>query len=370
MLRYLAILIGGLLASGLIPQVAVAQKLHAIVVADLSPWAGWGTYLPSISMDTKRVYMQLHNQVPPAQLVYREISFEEDVVSDPQTILELVGELRPAAEDTVLVYYTGHGGNDDRGHHLELANGKLYREDLKRAMEAKGARFNVLITDCCNLRADGESFFAPMLMPDEPRVISPLFRSLFFSSRGWVDMNGSSPGEAAFVAPLSDDDLPGSLFTTQLTDFLENHRKQPTTWEQLVREVSLGVAVAFKTLYPRGAMAAKGAPLQTEQNVEASSFPGMPERSGPRSGLTVRDEGGRGARIITVKAGQSGDRVFHLGSKTYGPLRPGQVIIAANGQPVTSAAEFVRRVQESPQVIRLQLRDGNRLGEVLLRLRY
>ena len=43
MLRYLAILIGGLLASGMFPQVAVAQKLHAIVVADLSQWAGWGT---------------------------------------------------------------------------------------------------------------------------------------------------------------------------------------------------------------------------------------------------------------------------------------------------------------------------------------
>lgn len=370
MLRYLGILIGGLLASGLCPPLAVAQTLHAVVVADLSPWAGWGTYLPSISMDTKQVYLQLHNQLPPAHLVYHEVSIEEDASSSPQTILDLVAELRPTVQDTMLVYFTGHGGNDDRGHHFELAKGKLYREDLKRAMEAKGARFNVLITDCCNLRADGEAFFAPMLMPDEPRVISPLFRSLFFSSSGWVDMNGSSPGEAAFVAPLSEDSFPGSIFTTQLTTFLDGHRTQPTTWEQLVREVSLDVAVAFKTLYPRGAMAAKGAPLQTEQNVEASAYPGMPERSGLRTGLVVRDEGGRGAQIIAVKAGQPGERVYSLSSKTYGSLRVGQIIVAANGRPVTSAAEFVRRVQESPQVMRLQVRDGNRLAEVLLRLRY
>lgn len=371
MIRRLLLCFIGFLTLGLGGQVGYAQKLHGIVISDLSPWAGWGVHRGAIAGDALRMYVELHSQVPASQLEYYSLSMEEDEFSSPQAILDLLADVKPGSNDTLLVYYTGHGASDDRGHHLDLAGGKLYRDDLKRLMESKGARFNALITDCCNLRADGEDFFAPFVMPDEPRVISPLFRSLFFSDAGWLDLNGSSPGEAAFIAAnVGDANLPGSIFTTALCRFWEANRSRPVGWERLIRDVSLEVAAAFKADYPKGAKVNAAAAPQMEQNVDAISYPGKPQRSGPRSGLTVRDRGGAGAVITLVAAGLPGERVFDLSRRDYRALRPGEVVVAANGQQVTSARQFAELVKQSPQVMRLKVDSQGRAGEVLLRLRY
>lgn len=367
----LLLLVGWMMVHVSVAGWVPAQTMHAIVVADLSPWAGWGKHRSAIACDVLRMYEQLHSQVPQAQLNYLSISIEDDEYSSPKTILDLLEEAKPRATDTLLVYYTGHGAADDRGHFLELAAGRLYRDDLKRLMESKGARFNALITDCCNLRADGQEFFAPFLMPDEPRAVTPLFRSLFFSGSGWLDLNGSSPGEAAFIAGnVAEGDLPGSIFTTALCNFWGANRGRAVPWDRLIRDVSLEVAVAFKVNYPKGAKVSEGAAPQLEQNVDAIRYPGQPERSGPRSGLTVVDHGAAGARITSVASGSPAERVFDLGTRDYRALRANEVVLFANGEPIQTARSFAESVRRSPQIMKLRVSHQGRTGEVLLRLRY
>ena len=292
----LLVLLSGFLGATMAPPV-VAQRLHAIVVGDLSPSAGWGKYAPNITLDMLTMYVVLHENVPEDRLEYLPVSIEADEDSAPQLLLRLLDELHPKPNDTLLFYYTGHGAADDRGHYFALAQGPLYRDDLLNQLRGKGARLTVLLSDCCNARSDGRAYLAPAPRVNEPPTITPVFQSLFFEPRGVVDVNSSSPGESAFFVPETEASktMPGSLFTKQLADWFTQQKRRSATWDQLLRSVSLQVHVAFRDGYPRGAEVAKGAARQMDQNVYAVAYPGMPERSGPRTGLIVRDHAGHGA---------------------------------------------------------------------------
>jgi hypothetical protein len=356
----------------LITPSALAQRIHTLIISDTSPSAQWGKYEPHVTMDATMVFSAFANNVPEQQWDFQSLPIGSDDQSDPRIVLQALDEIEVAANDTLVVYYTGHGASDDAGHYLQLAAGKLYRRDLRRAMEAKGARLNVLLTDCCNNRSDGREMFAAAPMAEPPPRTSPAFESLFVEPQGWVDVSASAPGESAFFNANFEkgEDFPGSLFTTELTRFLDEFKSRRVSWEQLVRQVSLGVHVAFKQQYPRGAQAAKGLPVQSIQNVFAVDYPGMPGDEGPRSGLTIRDFDGRGAMITQVRTGFPASEAYDVSQRRYASLLPRQVIVAVNGQSIRSASDFVEATSRSPQIMNLRVLDGEGTREFLLRLRY
>ncbi|MEO2036245.1 MAG: hypothetical protein ABGZ35_29580 [Planctomycetaceae bacterium] len=162
------------------------------------------------------------------------------------------------------------------------------------------------------------------------------------------------------------------MFTTALTDFFHERRGLPLGWSDLLREVSVDVHLAFRANYPQGAAAAKGLPVQTAQHVYAFQHPGMPEKSGPRTGLIVRDRNGHGALIVRVTNDSPGSRVYDVANRRYMALVADQLILRANDSPVKSAADLVKVVRQSPQLMRLLVQDarGTRSREYLLTLRY
>ena len=165
--------------------------------------------------------------------------------------------------------------------------------------------------------------------------------------------------------------MDGSIFTGTLVRWLDQWRNQRSTWDNLLRGVSLQVHVTFRESYPKGAEITKGAPRQSDQNVYAIAYPGMPERSGPRTGMLVRDERGQGARIVTVNPDSPAAKAYDLSARRSAPLEIGQLIIEANGQPIRGTQDFLAVVQASPQVLRLAVqapRTGQRV--YLVRLRY
>ena len=142
--------------------------------------------------------------MPKHQLNLVSSQLSEDEQSDPQFILKLIEDLSPRREDTVVFYYSGHGAADDQGHYLAMAKGKLHRNQILEAILRKKPRLAVFISDCCNLRSDGELYFAPYFQTKRPSSPSPLFRSLFLEPKGIVDINSSAPGEGAFFAKSGD----------------------------------------------------------------------------------------------------------------------------------------------------------------------
>lgn len=353
-----------------------AQKLHALVVGDESPWAHWGEFLPNIQIDMTQIWIALTNNVPDRQLNMLTVTIESPEDGHPDRILAALDELRPASDDTLLFYFTGHGGLDDQGSYLALEQGKLYRDTILGRMTRKGARLSVLLTDCCNARGDGKISLYAAPAPEEPEKVTPAFRTLFFEPEGTVDVNACSPGETAQFFVLGDgesfrDKYRGSLFTRSLTDYLERRRSDRLSWDELLREVSVTVHVEFGRNYPGGVPMAKGTGRQTGQNVYAASYPGRPDNRGPRAGLIVRDTDGRGALIVRVDPGSPSTKVFDLQARRYTTLQPQQVIRTANGRAVQGATDFIEITKGSPQVMRIEAGTSRRgWREYLIRLKY
>lgn len=358
-----------------LPAIEVrAQKLHALVVGDTSDWAQWGEYLPNVQMDLLNTFVMFHNNVPESQLDLVNITLEGGEFSEtPAGILSVIDEFNVHAGDTLVFYYTGHGGADDQGHYLATERGKIYRSELKRRMVRKSAGLTVILTDSCNVRSDGRQFFAPAPDLQPPRSVTPIFRSLFFEPRGLVDINSSAPNESAFFFAEKDEMglYRGSLFTGTLTRYIEQWQNRRIGWSILVHDVSLAVHAEFEKNYPKGASVAKGKPRQMAQNVYAQAYPNMPEKQGPRTGLVVRDRSNVGALITGVTPQSPASRVYAVAAGRYMQLTTNQVIFAANGQPVRNTADFVAIVKASPQIMRLSAGPSfQEQTEYLMRLRY
>jgi len=352
---------------------ASAQVLHAVVVGDISPSAGWGKYTSAVAMDLTMLSAAIAENMPERQFNLVRFEIDEDQYSSPASLLETVSELTVAPGDAILFYFSGHGSVDDQGHYLALAAGKLYRKDLLSALMAKRARLVVLITDCCNTRSDGYLYAAPFIHVTSPRAPTPLFKRLFLDSTGVVDITSSSPGESAFFAPYEEDPpgSPGSIFTTEWLKWIDKEKQNSRSWDELVRGVSLRTHQAFRDFYPKGASVGKGAPVQSEQNVFPFQYPGMPANEGPRTGLVVRDFPGRGAVITEVAPGSPATQAFLIRRDQFLSLRPQQVILSVDGKPTPNTAAVAAAIGQAPQIVRLSVRDPMQgTLEVLLRMRH
>ncbi len=356
---------------------AAGQKVHVLVASDQSEWAGWGEHVTNIFLDATLTACAFENNIPEKQLHLERFTIEMEPGS-PDSILRQLERFQINTNDTFVFYFSGHGAADNRGHYLKLEKGNLYRSKIKEVMAAKHPRLAIILTDCCNVRSDKFEHFAPYIESIPPQSISPLFRSLLIEPSGWIDVNGSSPGESAYFFQRDEyGQAKGSLFTMTLLEYLENNRQQATSWQQLLDRVSIQVYESFRQNYPNGIasnLKGKSGQRQTRQysqHVQVIDYPGMPEKQGPRTGITVRDHLGTGAVIVEVLPNLPGARVFDLANKKYVSLQPNQVVVAANGQAVATAQNLFDIVRASPQVLRLTISDPTTgTKDYLMKLRY
>src|SRR5438128_7930348 len=69
-----------------------------------------------------------------------------------KSVLDYYRNLDAGPNDTLVFYYSGHGGYHGKNGHfmaLTLGHQQLYRNDILQAMDAKNPRLKVLLTDCC-----------------------------------------------------------------------------------------------------------------------------------------------------------------------------------------------------------------------------
>jgi hypothetical protein len=351
----------------------LAQNIHVLVIGDMSPSAKWGKYTSKINLDLTTWYVFFHENVPGNRLVYRSVEIEEDDLSDPRLIVEMVHEMNPSPNDSLVVCFSGHGGADDVGYHFLLAKGKLYRKDVLTAMQKRHPRLAVLLTDCCNSRSDGYQMVAAAPRLVEPKTVTPLFQSLMLDPTGVVDINSSAPGESSFFTPLDTEGLglQGSIFTSELAKWATAHKNRKVSWYEMIHDVSLQVHTAFKDYYPEGASIAKGLPSQLQQNVYAIDFPGMPEKSGTRAGIVAREFAGRGLVILEVSPKSPATQVYDVKTKKFLSLKPQQVVTSIQGIAVSDVESLSKLIADAPQIMRIGIRDAQSGShEFLLRKRY
>jgi hypothetical protein len=86
----------------------------------------------------------------------------------PESVLTYYKNLKTDSSESLLFYYSGHGGyHVKKGHFLAFTNGRLYRNDLLKAMNLRKPQLRVLLTDCCANYVSGND---PPPRPNVPTV--------------------------------------------------------------------------------------------------------------------------------------------------------------------------------------------------------
>ena len=108
-----------------------AQMLHAVIIADISAEAGWGELgNTAITRDAFSILVAIENQVPSGQLKSNLLLLRDRNQSHPNEIAAAIEETAITPDDILFLYYSGHGARDDNGQFLQLASGKLYRQEI------------------------------------------------------------------------------------------------------------------------------------------------------------------------------------------------------------------------------------------------
>jgi PDZ domain/Caspase domain len=195
------------------------------------------------------------------------------------------------SSDTILFFYSGHGGSVmpeqvtplNQGHYLAMRRGVVWRKDLKEWVRAHKPRLAVVLTDCCSnfndqdetlalkaAKGEGPAFRVrkggPEARPEpraksgapvateagadrwaaatarslemlgrmdganEPKVDWQTVRGLFFFNSGIADVTAALPGDFATGVRNK-----GGRFTRTLIDALETGHK--TDWRGLTTDV-------------------------------------------------------------------------------------------------------------------------------------
>ena len=141
---------------------------------------------------------------------------EQDIIQARQ-VEQWLENLKPKSEDTVFIYYSGHGemGAFDTHYLLfdpGLSADTLDREKLSQKLNRKRARLRMLITDTCsNLSQDlSDDTFAKFAIVARAKS-RPYIQDLFLEHEGFLDITAASPGQFA----IGNSDL-GGHFTSAL----------------------------------------------------------------------------------------------------------------------------------------------------------
>jgi hypothetical protein len=180
----------------------VATEVHALIVYS-SDASGTNKDAAEIERVLHKTFREPVNFPASWPRVTLNLTKLKDATKDD--VLQHYGRLRVDGKSTVMFFYAGHGGTNSRGHYLALPAERLYRDELRTAMLARGGRLTVLITDCCATYTDGRSQLKAAALKWK------VLYGLLARHSGVVDVNSALPGTSAWG------DLEGGVFTRALT---------------------------------------------------------------------------------------------------------------------------------------------------------
>lgn len=174
-----------------------------------------------------------------------------------QSVLNAINSIQPKKQDIVVFYYSGHGfsyKDDDQVKFPQLdlrSNPPVYDEKIIKAstrnigevfemIKSKGARFNLVISDCCNTEIEFyRKWPNPIQVTREPTIAPNRIEmaNLFLKRRANILVSAADKDQYAVV-----DDLLGSLFTYQFSDKLIAAlwgKANNVTWEYIIEQTNI-----------------------------------------------------------------------------------------------------------------------------------
>jgi len=250
----------------------------------------------------------------------------------------------------VVVYFSGHGAYDGNGHFLNVSGQRLYRSTLLDAIATHKCRLQMLLTDACfNERVVRPEVTAAAKAG--PEITTPLFRSLFFETRGVLDLNSCSRGQRAFVRNHYRE---GSVFTSAFVKLLDKNLRNGLQWPQLLTEMRRQTNLDFKR-YVANKLGQKTKDIMELTNsLRRGGAPDSETVTNARLGVEVEFSGGE-VVVLTAREGGAARKLKLAGDNRRWVLDPGDVIRSINGSSLATLADFTAAVRQSPPQMALEV---------------
>ena len=198
---------------------------------------------------------------------------EQDIIQSHQ-IAKWLGNLTPNPEDTVLIYYSGHGKIDSFGTHSLVFDPGLHedtpdRGKLSQKLKDKPARLRMLITDTCSeLSQDlSDDTFVKFAVSVRAKA-RPYIQDLFLEHEGFLDITAASPGQLA----IGNDELGGHFTSALLSQgfaaVADTDRDGFLSWQEVFDKS----VAQTKELYQKATFGAKVA-AEFEKNRQTTQEP-------------------------------------------------------------------------------------------------
>ncbi len=152
-------------------------------------------------------------------------------------VTQEINRLKPAPDDAVLFYYSGHGfrfqeGQKDEWPWLALKDSSKSLYSVYSSLYQKKARLLLVIADCCNSYCPGSppKVSSKAKVPDS--IIAENYRNLFVKGKGAIIASGCIPGQYSWGG-----DPDGGAFTSTLIKNIKlSVRGEKSTWKQIFEE--------------------------------------------------------------------------------------------------------------------------------------
>ena len=152
-------------------------------------------------------------------------------------ISDWIHKLKPENDDTLLIYYSGHGMINEDGMHIlqfdpNVTTDSVPRAHLRKLLQQKQCRLKMLITDTCSRHDD--------ISPQTPESAAvkvvhkkqQYTEDLFLKHHGILDITAASPGQDAWG-----NSKVGGYFTASLNESLtastDTNKDKFLSWEEV-----------------------------------------------------------------------------------------------------------------------------------------
>ena len=164
-------------------------------------------------------------------------------------VVDWLDNLKPSEDDTVLIYYNGHGTMDRLGTHSlqfdPISLDTLDRERLGTLLNQKRARLRMLITDTCSETIDAEDVKFRALARTRERKHNYM-EDLFLTHAGFLDITAASPGEVAIGHPDVGGHFTYALFTHGCSPDADKNNDTFITWQEAFDTAGIETDKLFK----------------------------------------------------------------------------------------------------------------------------
>lgn len=204
----LIITIAGIAFSAPTDSLTKKPTIYALLaVADADPAIG-----RAVEVDRQRMEGMLKVAAGICDVQTQQLlSSRNELKSEP--ILQWIKDVNPDTNDTIFIYYSGHGGmNKNKETFFYLQDGYFFRSKIVSAIEGiKKCRLKMLVTDCCS---DGPESEVPS---GRPPISKKALQDLFLGHEGFLHLSAASEGEYSWCSPRY-----GGWFTRAMVDSFDD----------------------------------------------------------------------------------------------------------------------------------------------------